>query len=344
MTPWAEDPPTGSPLPKIADHVSLWSRIEQRLGHDAASRIRTAWRDNWIVDSDFQRIADMGCNCVRLPFLDSLFDEPGGMSWLDRAIAMAKRHDLYVVLDLHGVSGGQSGEHHTGQQGRNRLWFDVENIPKTVALWKKIAAHFANEPAVALYDLMNEPAGAPNPAMLHLVYDKIVRGIREVAPLKVVTIDDGFKGFETTPHPNLAGWTQIAFSLHFYDFDAKTAQQHLDDLAKGLPKIVELQGYRDAPVYIGEFNLEPNMDGPTLASYLSKLNEAGFSWTYWTYKAVGKGGPLGSWGIFQPTGAVVPIDPFVDDETTMIAKIKGFRTDRMSPRPDVVEAIKSHTR
>ena len=37
-----------------------------------------------------------------------------GFSYLDKAIAWAERHDLYVMLDFHGAPGGQSPWDHTG--------------------------------------------------------------------------------------------------------------------------------------------------------------------------------------------------------------------------------------
>jgi len=77
MTPVAKDPPAGSSFKEVKDHASLWGTVEKRLGNDAMLRVRTAWRDNWIQDSDFQRIKDLGLNHVRLPFLARLLDEPG---------------------------------------------------------------------------------------------------------------------------------------------------------------------------------------------------------------------------------------------------------------------------
>jgi len=94
MTPVAKDPPAGSGQKEIEDHYSLWGTIEQRLGKAAMERVRTAWRENWIQDSDFQRIKDLGLNHVRLPFLTMMLDEPNGIDWLKRGVAMAKKHGL----------------------------------------------------------------------------------------------------------------------------------------------------------------------------------------------------------------------------------------------------------
>ncbi len=345
MTPWADKPPKDLPgaeaFPKkIADHVSLWTTVEKRLGKDAMLRVRQAWRESWIQESDFARIRAAGLNHVRLPFLWSILDEPGGMDWLRKAVGWAKKHDLYVVLDLHGAQGGQSGEHHTGEEGKNRLWYDVDNIDKMIGTWKAVAREFANEPTVAAYDLINEPMGTPNVAMLHLVYDRLIRGIRTVDAHKPVIVDDGYKGFETTPHPNLAGWTQVAFSLHFYHFDAKASGDHVKNLKSFLPKVKELQGYRDAPLYIGEFNLEPHGNPEVMHEYVRHLTEKGLNWAMWTYKAVAKGGPMGQWGMYRKATQADALDAYVDSEATLIAKMKQVRTENLEAAPGLLPLVR----
>lgn len=340
MTPVAKAPPAGSGLAEVKDHHSLWGTIEKRLGKDSMLRVRKAWRETWIQEFDFGRIKDLGLNHVRIPFLYNLINEPAGMDWLKKGVAWAKKHGLYVVLDMHGVPGGQSGEHHTGREGQNKLWSDAENIGKTEEYWKRVAKEFRNEPTVVAYDLINEPMGAPNPAMLAIVYHRIITAIRTVDKLKPVIIDDGYKGFETTPHANIGGWTQTAYSLHFYNFDAKTSADHVKGLLDKLPKIKELQGYRNAPVYIGEFNLEPHGNSAVMRDYVGELDKAGFSWALWTFKTVAPSGPMGQWGIYSAPGPVNPLNPFLDSERQLIEKLRQVRTENLRIVPGLQDAFK----
>jgi hypothetical protein len=338
MTPWknkeAEDMKE-----TVRDHDSLWTTIEKRLGSDAMIRVRNSWRDNWITEEDFKRVKAMGMNHVRLPILHTLIDEKGGMDRLKSAIAMAKKAGLYVVLDMHGVPGGQSNEHHTGKENRNRLWFDVENITEMEKKWTTLASTFKNDPTVAVYDIMNEPMGAPNPAMLHIVYDRVIRAIRKVDPTKVVLVDDGYKGFETTPHPNVPGWTNVGFSLHFYNFDAKAPEDHVTGLKGRIPKIKELQGYRGAPIYIGEFQLEPQYSAAGMKDFVTEMANQGWSWALWSWKACGAGAPVGQWGLYRPAGKYEAADPFHDSEAELIRKIKRFRTENWTAPKENIEAV-----
>lgn len=330
MTPWQGDPPSGSAETKVVDSTTLWALLEKRFGADGMNRIRNAYRQNWITDADFAAIARAGFNHVRIPFPGWILDEPGGLDWLKEAVKMAESHGLYVVLDMHGIRGGQSGDQPSGLVGKNRLWFDVQNIDDACHDWSVIAKTFAHDPGIAAYDLMNEPMGAPNTAMLFLVYDRFVRAVREAGDNHVVLIEDGYKGFKETPHPNLAGWTNCAFSLHFYDFGAKTADAHVKGLNDQAPDVRTLMGFRNAPMYVGEWNVEPN-GGPTVAKpYAEGLNKNNFSWAFWTWKVFPKSGDLGDWGIVRPDAgngkARVIFNPFTDTEDQLIAKMALVRT------------------
>jgi endoglucanase len=337
MTPWKNKESETVPE-TIKDHDSLWNTIEKRLGKDSMTRIKTAWRNNWITEEDFRRVKAMGLNHVRLPILHDLIDEPGGMDRLKSAIAMAKKAGLYVVLDMHGAPGGQSNEHHTGKENRNRLWFDVENITEMERKWTTLASTFRNDPTVAVYDIMNEPMGAPNPAMLHLVYNRIIKAIRRVDPTKVLLVDDGYKGFETTPHLNIPGWTNVAYSLHFYNFEAKTPDDHLTRREKDDIKLKELQGYRNAPVYIGEFQLEPQYSAKGTRDFVNELAKQGWSWASWTWKATGANATVGDWGLYRPA-KFESADPFHDSESELIRKIKTYRTENWFAPKENIEAL-----
>ncbi len=340
MTPWQDSAPAGSDFPKIKDHVSLWNVVEKRFGHDGMIRVREAWRKNWITDADFGRIRDAGFDHVRIPFLDSLLAEPGGIAQLHRAVEMAAAHGLYTVLDMHGAPGGQNGSDHSGQVDRNRLWSDVENIGKMEELWTTLGREFGKDSNVAMFDLMNEPMGAPNPAMLALVYDRVYRAVRKTAPDKVLLIEDGYKGLETTPHPNIPGWTNVAYSLHFYNFDAKTPGDHVKALQSHEKRDKELQGYRQTPMYIGEFNLEPHGTPDAMRDFTRELTADGWSWAMWTYKTDAKGGPMGQWGLYSRAEKPVPLDPYRDSEAALIGKMASVRTENLCPAPGLLDAFK----
>ena len=68
---------------------------------------------------------------------------------------------IYVILDLHAAPGGQGYDSGISDYDPSKpsLWESAFNKSKTVALWKKLAEHFASDTTIAGYDLINEPIG-----------------------------------------------------------------------------------------------------------------------------------------------------------------------------------------
>ena len=110
--------------------------LRRRFGDYGAGEIWNAFHDIWITETDFQLAKAMGFNFVRVPFWYRWFENDDapyeyseyGFRYLDKTIAWAKEHGLYVMLDLHGAVGGQSPWDHTGELSRGE--FILETISK----------------------------------------------------------------------------------------------------------------------------------------------------------------------------------------------------------------------
>jgi len=326
MQPFVTKPPAGSPYPPARDHVAIWQTVENRLGSDAKNRVRAAFRKAWVDESDFDRIKANGFNCVRLPFLSSLLDEPGGYGWLDRAVSWAGARGIYVILDLHGAPGGQSDQAHTGQSDVNRFFKDPENIKKTVDIWSRLAKHFRGNSAVAGYDLINEPTGGPNSDTLYVVEDRLYRAVRAEDKDHIVIIEDGYTGLKWMPYPALCDWTNVVFSGHHYNFKAKTE----DDQTKGadsmITDVIAQRDKRNVPFYVGEFGLEPNGTIDSLKHLVTAFQNNSLSWSLWTYKVTWSKGGQSQWSLYSNTKPIDPLDPFNDSEADLIKKCDQIKT------------------
>lgn len=148
------------------------------------------------TDEDFAYLHDLGMNVVRLGiYWESIEPEPGVyddgyLEELDKIIALAKKHDIYVFLDMHQDLYGSEFEDGAprwatltddAEHIRTELWSDSylmsgavwaafdnfwANTPARdgvgltdhfINAWKHIAAHYADEPFVIGYDFFNEP-------------------------------------------------------------------------------------------------------------------------------------------------------------------------------------------
>ncbi len=327
MMPVEDAPPAGSSFSKVIDHASLWETFRQRFGQQGVLQIRKAWRDCWITREDFVRVKELGLNCVRLPFLYDSLEAPDGLfPRIDQAVTWARETGVYLILDLHGTPGRQSGQHHTGKSDEDQLFKDLEKVKECELVWKKIASRYGKAPEVAAFDLMNEPMGAPNESTLYLVYDQLLRAVREVAAEKPVIIADGYKGIAGMPYPELAGWKQVIFSQHHYNFGAKQVRDHWGPLENLVAKIGYARSRRNVPYFVGELNIEPHSSQEMMTRVLDALDDKEISWTVWSYK-VAMRGQGGMWGLYRSKKDLPVLNPFTDSISEIIKKIQAYQTE-----------------
>lgn len=342
MQPFVTKPPDGSRLGPIKDHVSLWSTVEKRFGTEGMRRARTAFRQSWITESDFDHIHAAGLNCVRLPFLASLTEEPDGLHWLDQAISWASSRGIYVILDLHGAPGSQSDQGHTGQAGVNAFFKVPANIQSAVALWTRLARRYRDNPAVAGYDLLNEPTGTPNSDTLYVVHDRLYRAIRSVDPNHLIFIEDGYTGVQWMPFPGPAGWTNVVYSTHYYDFNAKSPEDQQKAVGSYIAESEKESDRRQIPFYIGEFGLEPHGTLPVLTDLLHTLQDKQLSWSMWTYKIVWpQGGRQSLWSLYSNIKSIVLLDPYQDSLPDWIKKCDQVRTQNLDQYAEIAQAFQA---
>lgn len=140
--------------------------LETLTGKAYADKFWKKYRSQYITESDFQMMAAMGYNSVRIPINARLFIQEGpgirflneGFQLLDRALDWCETHRLYAFIDLHGAPGGQTGANIDDSfDDICRLFTDQNQFDKGVALWESIAQRYADRWIVGGYDLLNEP-------------------------------------------------------------------------------------------------------------------------------------------------------------------------------------------
>src|SRR4051812_32948704 len=108
-------------------------------------------------ESDFARLRAMGMNAARFYMHYRTFEDdsaPGvfkaaGWEWLDRNVMWARRHGVYLILNLHVPPGG----YQSNGEGA-ALWDSPAAQDRVAALWRAIAARYANEAIIAGYDIL----------------------------------------------------------------------------------------------------------------------------------------------------------------------------------------------
>ncbi len=296
--------------------------LRERFGDFGAARFWNAYHDTWITEADFQIAKAVGFNFVRIPFWYRWFESDDnpyvyneyGFHYLDNAIAWAKDHGLYVMLDFHGAVGGQSPWDHTGELSRAEFFKNSEFQKRTAALWKAIAARYAHESTVWAYDALNEPFSAKGLKDWSEAHDRIYDAIREVDSDTIIVMEDGYKlEFEAWMHtgffpkPEDMGWKNVVYSFHFYSgADPLFADEEgLADHAKRAEEVKRVgtmeQERCGVPIYIGEFSTmgdTPN-DIEGMQLFLTMFNKLGWHWSPWTWKYVDDDNEGTIWGLYQ---------------------------------------------
>jgi len=306
----------------IRDQLDFETILTERFGEAERARLMDEFRESWIQDQDFAIIRSFGFNAVRLPMNYRQFEDdarpmklrPDAWKWVDRAVSMAGRHRLYVILDLHGVQGGQSVFDHTGHAGQNNLWTSPANRERFTWLWGQIARRFRNNPTVAAYDVVNEPFGGTHEQQL-AVFKEIYPAIRAVDPDKLMYIPGHYDGFAHYGDPKTQGWKNVGVTMHYYpglfgngNPTPLTHARHL----RSLENTAEAMRKLNVPFLVGEMNVVFDAAGGAdmMRRTFDTHRKFGWSTTLWSYRVASTDGGHGaaSWGMVTNPGPIQRID------------------------------------
>lgn len=297
---------------------TLRAAVREELGEERYGVFFRSLLDSFITEEDFRFLAELGATVVRIPFNYRHFEndlnpgeyDPAGFHYLDKAVAWAKKHGLYVILDLHAAPGWQNhGWHSDNPYGISLLWGDRVSQERVRNLWVYIASHYKDEPQVAGYNLLNEP-NAPGMEILNKLYREWTGAIRTVDRRHIIFLEGNrysqiFEGLDEPFDENLV------YSSHNYTVATHAARKYPGevegvyvDAAWMERAFLEKNGWileRKRPSWVGEFGalFDGPVDAPNqadlarlaaLRDQLAVFNRYEQHWTIWTYKDVGAQG------------------------------------------------------
>lgn len=301
---------------KVSDETDLYNVLTERFGAEKMEELVTIYQDNYWTEADFDYCAELGMNCIRLPFwYKNLVDEEGNLreNWYERFdwfIEQAAERNIYTILDCHGAPGSQNGSDHSGKDGHNNKeaaseFFFGDNAEANrelyYQLWETIAEHYKDNPWVAGYDLLNEPfctyrySSSFSDDKLHqmvwIVYNNAYKRIRAIDENHVIIMEATWDPVDL-PDPAETGWENVMYEYHNYlydDYDNAQGQQ-IANMKSKLDAIAAAN--YNVPSYLGEFAYFNNLDA--WDEGMDLINNTGISWTTWTYKVIES---YGNWGL-----------------------------------------------
>lgn len=313
--------------------------VERLLGIDSAAAFWARFRDAFISEADIARIAESGFDHVRLPINARGIQNPdgsmieAGLELIDRLIGWCRAHDLWVLLDLHGAPGGQTGTNIDDSLGRPDLFFEEHHRSNTLTIWRELATRYAGDTTVLGYDLLNEPL--PNEWQhrfadeLVELYRDLTREIRAVDPDHLIMYEGSHWA------TNWSIFTEVwddnsALQFHKYWSSPDRAS---------IAPFLEARDRLGVPIYMGE-------GGENTLSWLYtafRLYEAeGIGWNFWPWKKIDtRTSPV---SIVPPAGwgaviAAIPGGEVVDAVRIFDDLLVNMRIENCTWQPDVVAAI-----
>lgn len=289
------------------EELDLALKNNPNLNQEKINELWSIYYKSYCQEIDFQNIKEIGLNTIRLPmyyrnFLegedDKLVLKENAFEFIDYFLENAKKYDLKVILDMHGVVGGQSGNEHSGTR-RTEFWTNEVYQKEMCDLWKNIASYYLNErkdlaSTILAYDLINEPAIDKKVTTKREwdVMDKMYKAIREVDEDHIIAIE-GCWYFDSLPDPKKYNWENVMYEFHLYNWDNEKVS---NDVYHTLHFFKWMTTNYDVPIYIGEFNFFDKKD--EWIKWLNEYDERGLNWSIWSYKTISVGWWDMSWGIY----------------------------------------------
>lgn len=294
---------------------SFRSAVGEVLGKGKAGFFFSRMLDYFLAEDDIRFMASLGANVLRVPFNYRHFEDdarpfhyrPEGLARLDRVVGLCRRHGIYVILDLHAAQGFQNTDWHCDNPTHKAfLWTQPQFQDRVAALWVHLARHYRNEPAVAGYNLINEPVCRERGA-LPALYRRLVSAVRKVDPGHILFLEGNWFSTDFSEiEPDLDSNT--VFSSHNYappsfesgPYPGKAAGKHYDAgrLASDIRRVTSFMRKNGKGCWVGEFGslFRGNRNDPgrlqVVRDQIAAFNRMGYHWTIWTYKDLGVMGTL----------------------------------------------------
>jgi hypothetical protein len=275
------------------------------FGAETAEAFFDSFLANFLTEEDFVYLSSLGINTLRLPvnyhhFIDDQHPETfleKGFQVLDPVLRLCERYKIYAILELHAVPGGQNPDWHSDNNtGISHFWHYRCFRDQIVRLWGHIARHYAKNPWVGAYDLLNEPFLLPEPSLLQEFYNEAVAEIRKFDRSHVIFLEGDrfamdFSMLEMPEDP------QVAFEFHYYPTvwnpdalsERMPAAERTHIFEDGFREMLALRERFHRPLWCGELGCVITGNDPGFICSLDRemlelCEKHAVSWTLWAYK------------------------------------------------------------
>ncbi|KAI0082754.1 glycoside hydrolase [Panus rudis PR-1116 ss-1] len=283
---------------------------------NARALLERHW-DTFINQSDFNYLASIGINTVRMPIgywnlgpefckgtpFESVANVYTG-SWprVVRAINMANEAGIGVLVDLHGAVGSQNGQAHSGiSDGVTGLFDSPANIDKTMKVLTFLTKQLASVTNVVGIQMLNEPKGVDS---LEDFYTKAISTMRAVSPAAQslpLYLHDAFDlnrfSKYVASRPDFVVQDHHSYFVFGAQDQRESASQHTSNIKGSVAKSLATASQKQhqnlvvdewscalTPGSIGKESNPEQAQKNFCSAQLSSYTRAAAGWSFWAYR------------------------------------------------------------
>jgi aryl-phospho-beta-D-glucosidase BglC (GH1 family) len=246
-----------------------------------------------IEERVYTDLVEMGMNTIRLSLSYHLFydsDKPGVYKdsiwdWINKHIALAKKHNVYIILQLTQIEGAQFTPI-PNMPYDFRIWEDKEIQDHFISLWVEIARKYHDEKNIAGYSIFCEPVCSRAVTQWSDLANYTIQEIREFDKNHIIFLERSYGEYgvrrELTNEeiPAMDAFFKVDDKNVVYEFYFFETDDYTHQYASWRPELQKSAQYPD-PETIINFNekggqkKEFRFDKEYLDFYLQKQTEFG---------------------------------------------------------------------
>ncbi len=292
-----------------ANEETMREGLLEVLGEKKYNLFFDTFLKSYFTEPDAEYIHSLGLNLVRIPINYHLFEDDmnprvikeDAFEYLDKVIELCAKHQIYTIIDLHALPGFQNQHWHSDNPTHKALfWKHKDFQDRALHLWEVIAERYKNQPWVAGYDLINEPAD-PTGKKLFPYYKRLYNAIKKVDPNHIMFLEGDRYAKDFSKFTEV--WDNVVYTNHDYagpGFGGKYPGNYngryvnKDTLEQEFLNKSVFMLTNKVPIWVGEFGPlytgNPEEDENryrVLKDQLAYYDKYKASWCIWLYKDMG---------------------------------------------------------
>jgi endoglucanase len=345
--------------PFASPQYQIKTRIEDLIGPTDTKFFYEAYKANGITKRDIDSLAAWGFNSIRLPMHYNLYTPPiqkekkGQITWLeegfvrtDSLLNWCAANKMYLILDLHATPGGQGKDAAISDYDDSKpsLWEHAANQDKMIALWKKLATRYKDNPWIGGYDIINEPnwnfSGTNKNgcdetlnAPLRTLMIAVTKAIREVDTHHMIIIEGNCWGNNYNGIFPLWDENMILSFHKYWNYNTQGSIQ----------KMLDYRTQYNVPIWLGESGENSNV---WFKEAIALVESNAIGWAFWPMKkveniagitSVTKNSEYDTLLQYWKNGGTKPTADFAKKALMQLAE--NYKMEQITIKYDVIDAM-----